>query len=182
MKRGDKTPDDLSRPDGNSLEENYQLHDKAEQIVAQRIEVTDFRLEPWGIDMRGDDGEGGIIYDDKMDFKVFDADDNLVGIMDVKSKSDHKYMGTFNKRHYDHYADWSEELGVPTFVVMFHIANDNVQDEFAFEVHKSGWVHDSDGAAVDNFPDGNNAVLIPHDQRTDWREVMQKINWQANGQ
>lgn len=171
MERGEKTPDDLDRPDGNGLKANYEKHDVGDAELVERLESEGFRVEAWGIDMRDDDGADGIIYDDKMDFKVFDADDNLVGLVDVKVKSNPRYMGRFNERHYVHYYEHAERFDVPTFVAMFQVdyQSETVYDEFVFEVGLGGLherVMSSESSdAVPQFPDGNSAVLIPHGKR-----------------
>lgn len=191
MRRGDKTPDDLDRPDGNSLKENYELHDIGHAEAVTRLEAQGYTVEEWGIDRRHDDGEEGIIFDDAMDFKVY-WDGELVALLDVKTKSSPQWMGRFNARHYDHYKEHAETFDVPSFVVMFQISpdaksgdsgvsgeaedakfqvdgDDNIHDEFVVNVgscapHRSG----DDTKAVYSFPDGNEAVLIPHTNRHSW--------------
>jgi hypothetical protein len=180
MRRGEKTPEDLDRPDGNSLEENYKKHDVGEAEVVTRIERLGYSVEEWGIDMRGDSGADGVIYDDKMDFKVTDGDETLA-LLDVKTKGSPRYMGRFNERHYTHYHQHSKEHDVPVFIVMFQVdyKTNTVHDEFVFEVGRGELgenVHtSSDSDAVNNFPDGNNAVLIPHGERRDWNHLESQL-------
>lgn len=173
------TPDDLDRPDGNDLESNYELHDCGEAAFHQRVDESIFEAEPWGIDRRDDGGEDGIIYDDKLDFKVFGPDGNLVGLVDVKTKSSPKYMGTYNERHYVKYHEKAKEHDVPTFVVMYQVDWDTEEIHDAFvhfvggkkhAVKQNGDLYDdvytsSSSDAVSTFPDGNVAVLVPHDER-----------------
>lgn len=179
MRRGDKTPDDLDRPEGNDLETNYEKHDVGEAEVVARLEEDDYEVEAWGIDMRGDDGEDGIIYDDKMDLRVYDNGD-LVGLIDVKTKSGPSYMGQFNERHYVKYHEHSTDLGVPTFVVMMQVdySENRVDDEFVFEIDGDlydGVMASSEDDAVGTFPDGNHKVVVEHDERADWRTLRQRL-------
>lgn len=169
MRRGEKTPDDLDRPEGNGLKANYEKHDVGHAELVETLGEEGFDIVEWGIDRRDDDGEDGIIYDDKMDFKVL-RDDELVGLVDVKTKGSPRYMGRFNQRHYKHYYQHAEEFEVPTFVVMYQVdyKTNTVHDGFTFELGIDELyerVETSDDDAVPQFPDGNNAVLVPHDYR-----------------
>jgi hypothetical protein len=135
MERGDKTPDDLQRPDGNSLVENYQKHDVGHAEIVERLESSGYDVVEWGIDRRDDDGEDGIIYDDKMDFKVFYGGE-LVALVDVKTKGSPSYMGQFNRRHYTHYYQHAQDFDVPVFIAMFQVnyKTNTVYDGFVFEI------------------------------------------------
>jgi len=63
-------PDDLNRPDWNSLKKNYSLHDCGEAYLIGQIEEMGLYAEHWGIDERDDDGEG-LIFDNKMDLRFW---------------------------------------------------------------------------------------------------------------
>lgn len=187
MERGDKTPDDLDRPEGNSLEENYWIHDVGTEEFISRCEGLNLEVEEWGIDRREDDGSEGVIYDDKLDFKVYKekpigvgaTERQLVALVDVKTKSSPKYMGRFNARHYDEYVERADEFDVPTYVVMFQIwgipdTTEIVLDEFVFRVdHPESEVFRT--PTVKPFPDGNNAVLVPHWHRQQWKDFAQQV-------
>lgn len=181
MRRGTRTPEDLDRPQGNSLLENYEKHDVGEKVFIDRCQMMGLAVEEWGIDKRHDDGSAGIIYDDKMDFKVYGptvpsrvSPAELKAIVDVKTKSNPRYMGRFNQRHYVKYKDHAEHFDVPAFVIMFQVDYESktVVDEFVFRIDGDAEpferVHTSDGPAVDRFPDGNDAVLVPHKHRERW--------------
>jgi hypothetical protein len=181
MRRGDKTPADLDRPDGNGLQENYELHDLGHQEFVRRMRERGLTVFEWGIDMRHDDGEDGIVYDDKMDFKVYDGDD-LVALVDVKTKGSPRYMGRFNERHYVHYYGHAKKFDVPTFVVMFQVDYDTgtIYDEFVFEIRRNEAemyesVLTSDSDAVPRFPDGNDAVMVPHAERLTFQHLVMRI-------
>jgi len=185
------TPEDLGRPDGNSLKDNYKKHDVGHAETIERLQKLDCEVVEWGIDRRDDDGSDGIIYDDKMDFKIYATTEGgadleggedsevfhngrLVGLLDVKTKGSPRYMGRFNERHYVKYYEHAQEFDVPVFVAMFqvHYNRETVYASFVFELGKNDLYEDvltsSDSKAVSNFPDGNGAVLIPHKHRKDW--------------
>lgn len=178
MRRGDKTPDQLDRPEGNDLQTNYEKHDVGHAEIVRRLEDQGYEIDDWGIDMRHDDGEDGIVYDDAMDFKVY-KDGELVGLLDVKTKSGPEYMGRFNERHYRHYCQHAEEFDVPTFVVMFQVdyKNDEVHDGFAFEIlgDDDRVMSSTDCSTVEPFPDRNEAVAIKHEHRRPWKHVLTRL-------
>lgn len=64
-------PDNLNRPEWNGLVDNYQPHDIAEAYFRGRIAQSGLQAEPWGIDMRHDDGDG-LIFDNKMDLRLWE--------------------------------------------------------------------------------------------------------------
>lgn len=182
MRRGDQRPEDLERPEGNDLLTNYGKHDVGEAEFIRRVQRMGLSVEEWGIDMRHDDGEDGIIYDDAMDFKVFDGD-NLVAMVDVKTKSKASWMGRFNLRHYEDYYEHAQGTSVPVFVIMMHVdtsGDSKIYDEFVFEIGNNGKytdVHTSEGSdAVSNFPDGNGAVLVKHEHRRPWRYFEERVS------
>lgn len=188
MERDEATdPSDLQRPDGNGLKANYKLHDIGEEAFVERIESHEAPLSivPWGIDMRDDDGDG-IIYDDKMDFKVTHDGETLC-LIDVKTKGSPRYMGRFNERHYVKYHDHARENDVPVLVVMYQVDYDTdaVHDAFVFEIDGCAElyerVHTSHGSrAVNAFPDGNEAVLVPHDVRQPVETLEARIDAQLS--
>lgn len=191
MDRGEKTPDDLERPEGNSLKDNYQLHDVAEEEVVNRLVGHGYDVVQRGIDMRDDDGSEGLIYSDEMDFEIR-WNGEPIALLDVKSKSSQKWMGWFNERHYESYYEWSEELDVPVFVAMFHVqtapSGDDEEielatDEFVFEIGRGGkYAHvkaSSRDEEVRPFPDRNRAVFVPSDQRKDWDYLETRLEQQT---
>lgn len=182
MERDESTvPDDLQRPEGNSLLENYDKHDVGEREFVRRCARRDLTVREWGIDMRHDDGEDGIIYDDKMDFIVEDTDGNDVALVDVKTKSSPKWMGMFNLRHYKDYYEHAVEGGLPTFVIMFLVDGDDdaIYDEFVFEIGKhpkyNALLTSETCPVVGAFPDGNHAAIVKHEWRQPWREFERQV-------
>jgi hypothetical protein len=155
------TPEDLNRPKGNDLLSNYQHHDIAEELFLAKCRLNGLDVEQFGIDERHDDGDDGIIYDDKPDYKVYDGNE-LTGLVDVKSKTGPSFMGRFNERHYLKYLDWTEE--VPVYVAMFQLYDDTIVDAFACPITPDSCLTtDDDG--VTTFPDGNRIALVKHSHR-----------------
>lgn len=166
------TADELQRPEGNSLLENYDLHDEGEREFVRRIEKLGLVVEPWGIDMRHEDGANGLIYDSAMDFKVLTEDGELAALADVKTKSNPRYMGRFNLRHLKDYQEHAAEMDVPVFVVMFQVDkySGEIQDEFVYRVWPDGdhtYISSEDGS-IRTFPDGNHAAMVKHEYREEW--------------
>ena len=153
-RESDIDPNDLNRPEGNDLVSNYDKHDTAEGRVRSALESAGLTVKNWGIDMRHDDGDG-LIFDDKMDLKVYDAGDFLVGIVEVKYKTNDYYMFKINRRHWRHYVQIAAEYDVPTYIVF-----DNGE-----MLH---WCHVGETLIVDTFqfPDGNEGVLLSNDYYT----------------
>ena len=145
MERTNIDPDDLDRPEWNSLLANYDLHDIAEAYFTGRLHQIGLHVEQWGIDKRHDDS--GLIFDNKMDLRLWDdfagetfsvadidgmfdipnatdaayVDQNewqLRGVADVKSKGNEDWLGKFNLRHLAHYAEWADHYNVPVFIYM----------------------------------------------------------------
>lgn len=153
---------DAGRHTDKSFEERYELHDVGEAHLAAHIEDTlGLDVHPWGIDER--DGEP--VRDDRMDFKLYDEGKGLVGLVDVKTKSGHSYMGCYNARHHDDYLEYATELDVPTFVVMFFVYDDTIVDGFVYDVGDPVIRSDDETSAVRDFPDDNTKVYIPQKYR-----------------
>jgi hypothetical protein len=70
MERTDIDPDDLDRPEWNSLLANYDLHDIGEAYLTGRLHQIGLHVEHWGIDKRHDDE--GLIFDNKMDLRLWE--------------------------------------------------------------------------------------------------------------
>lgn len=133
------SPDDLDRPDWNSLKANYSKHDIGEAYFKGRIHQIGLEVENWGIDMRDDD-QGGLIFDDKMDLRLWEPrgdygepnfwpqsdlthhhieaerEYDLRGVVDIKTKANPNWLGVFNLRHLAHYAYWADNYDVPVFL------------------------------------------------------------------
>lgn len=62
-------PDDLQRPDWNSLQKNYDKHDVAEAYFRGRADEMGLHIEHWGIDRRHEDEN--LIFDNKMDLRLW---------------------------------------------------------------------------------------------------------------
>lgn len=138
-----RSSENLLRPDWNSLEANYELHDIGEDYFTGLMRKLGLVVENWGLDAREEDEN--LIYDNKMDLRLWDPlldgetpgvwpteevvhhyeeedamgvtiDWKLRGVCDIKTKSSESWMGIFNLRHLAHYAHWSAEYDVPVFL------------------------------------------------------------------
>lgn len=131
--------EDLQREEWNNLKNNYDKHDIGEAYFTGRMDQIGLEIENWGIDMRDDD-QGGLIFDDKMDLRLWEPQGNfgqpnfwpsgdlvhhheetprqyeLRGICDIKTKANPDWLGTFNLRHLAHYAYWADNYEVPVFL------------------------------------------------------------------
>jgi len=70
MEVTDRNVSDLHRPDGNSLQENYTLHDAGEAYFTSILQENGLHVDHWGIDKRNETNT--LIYDDKMDLRVWE--------------------------------------------------------------------------------------------------------------
>lgn len=171
------TAADVYRPGGKSLQESYEHHDTGEDHFIAWMQERGFTVAEWWIDQRGDDG---LIYDDKMGFKVYDPSDNLVGLVDVKTKTSAKWMGQFNARHYDNYLEHAQNSDVPTFIAMYQVNNGDVVDGFVTNIlNVVGYRSDEDDF-IGQFPDGNNKFVIPHGYRREPEYMVYKFTDQQH--
>lgn len=135
MERTDRNPDTLNRPEWNSLEHNYDLHDIGERFVRIHCRERDLIPEAWGIDMRDEDDS--LIFDDKMDLKVYGCADpdvltgdldsaqlSLAGIVEIKTKRSADWFGKINSRHFCKYLHQAHVHDVPTFIYMSLVDED----------------------------------------------------------
>jgi hypothetical protein len=71
MRRDDTLdPENLNRPDWNSLKSNYDKHDIAEAYFIGCVNQLGLEAEAWGIDMRHDDE--AMTFDDRMDLRLWE--------------------------------------------------------------------------------------------------------------
>jgi len=113
----DRDASDLERPEWNSLEKNYDLHDIGEAFVRREADHLGLEAQEWGIDRRHDDD--GLIYDKKMDLEITVPEAGAVkAIVEVKTKRNTDWYGTINRRHFRHYLDVTHERDVPVFIYM----------------------------------------------------------------
>lgn len=131
MQKTTRKIETLQRPDGNDLQSNYSLHDIAEAYFRGRMDEQGLFTEQWGIDKR--DADDTLIYDDKMDLRVWNSEAQIscVGIGDIKSKSSEQWLGIFNERHLVKYTKWADLYDVPVFV-FFTLVNKD-EDEVGSE-------------------------------------------------
>jgi len=116
-------PDDLDRPDWNSLLNNYSKHDIGEAYFKGRVEQIGLHVENWGIDQRDDDGDG-LLYDDRLDFFVIDPP-RIEALLELKTKRNEDWMGVMNTRHFAKYLHRAWQYGVPTWTYMGLVDDDD---------------------------------------------------------
>jgi len=63
-------PEELDRPEWNSLVKNYDKHDIGEAYFTGRMHQIGLEVEHWGIDKRHHDD--GLIFDNKMDLRLWE--------------------------------------------------------------------------------------------------------------
>lgn len=153
-----RTSEDLDRPDGNSLLENYDVHDMGEKYIIQQLEFDGFRVESWGMDKRHDN-DGLLFEDNKVDLKVYDGD-VLVCLLEVKTKTSHRYMGSMNERHYIKYRKIANTHNVPTFVGFFEFPRNSDKPESQFFVPMDVGGSQDVISGKFQFPDGNAGVRV----------------------
>ena len=156
-----QSADDLNRPEGNSLLENYDVHDVGERYVIERLEDMGFRVEAWGMDKRHDSGNGLLFEDDKVDLRVYKGDEIVLQI-EVKTKSASHYMGSLNERHLKKYERIQGNTGVPTYIAWCQVDRDTVEKTFVTPCRMETVVK------TFQFPDGNGGVEIDTFYRFDW--------------
>ena len=168
MRETDIPVESLNRPEGNSLQDGYQLHDEAEDVFRSLLPewVSVLQL---GIDRREEDDT--LIYDDRMDF-LLDGRDGQV-MVDIKSKSSDTYMRFMNERHYRHYVAAAEEHDCPAYAWFY---NTSTEDSQLCRVDGDGRVlttstHDY----LLPFRDGNKAAYMTSGTDVSWTKMIQKL-------
>jgi len=121
----------LLRDDDNDLQSNYKLHDIGEAYLTEWLQSRGYYVEQWGLDNREDTDT--LQYDDRMDIRVWDSETKVKchGLVDVKTKSSHDWLGIFNERHLVKYARWAALYDVPVvvFFTLVDTDHDTVGDE-----------------------------------------------------
>lgn len=121
---------DAKRVKGHTFERGYELHDVAEAHITQFLQNMGLTVKSWGINRREDNHVQG---DDKMDLRLQDEDDHLLGQLEVKTKSNAEWFGVVNRDHFGHYLQWAHERDVPTHIYMSLLNDDEdsiVRDTF----------------------------------------------------
>jgi hypothetical protein len=103
-------PDELDRPDWNSLVKNYDKHDIGEAYFTGRMHQIGLQVEHWGIDKRHHDD--GLIFDNKMDLRLWEPLGDRKQPEMWPSDVDGKPYDEFNYHEYREICvDGSAELG-----------------------------------------------------------------------
>lgn len=103
------------------LQELYKKHDIAVREVMNRLKPRGYSFEPFGMDMR--DQRVWAAGEDKPDFFLLKArDQTRLCLCEVKYKTKKKFI--VNKRAYDSYLKWSNQLK-HLVLVFFYVASEN---------------------------------------------------------
>ena len=168
MRETDIPVESLNRPSGNSLQDGYELHDKAEDVFRSLLPewVSVLQL---GIDKRDEDDT--LIYDDRMDF-LLDGRDGQV-MVDVKSKSSDTYMRFCNERHYRKYVAAAEEHDCPAYIWFYQTQSGDSQ---LCRVDGDGRVYTTTNHKfMLSFPDKNNAAFMTTGTDVEWTTMLKQL-------
>lgn len=160
MKELEMEHTELDRPDGNSLLENYTLHDVGHAHLVETMTEWGYDVEDWGLDLR--ENTGTLVTDDRLDFRIWDGA-RAVALMDVKTKSNPDWVGKMNESHYEKYAGYASRLEIPVVVGMYLLDGDDIVEEHYIPVlgGYEAW------AEHDIAPDGNPLVRAREDYYRD---------------
>lgn len=127
-----------------SLEEAYEDHDIGMVHLRRRLEAHGFDIEDHGDDARHADE---VLYGDGPDLKVF-QDGTLVAYVELKVKTSQEWFGRCNRRHFNEYVNFTNEVDVPVFIWFALVDTETEQLERAafFEVEDTDQI---DGTVVD---------------------------------
>jgi len=155
------TVDQVQSVRDRSLVEAYEPHDVAQEIITRRLKRHGFFVEQHGDDARHVDE---IMFGDGPDIAVYRLQDNvernddglgstfintntgrfvnqddaydLVCYIEIKSKESQEWYGRCNRRHFDEYVNFANEVDVPVFIWFALVDSENnacLRDDF-FEV------------------------------------------------
>jgi hypothetical protein len=168
LRRTERSPDTLQRPDGNSLKENYRHHDDAAERFFALL-PDDIDVYPLGIDERDDDG--GLIYDDEPDFLL--SGDGGGALVDIKSKTSDEWNRLINERHYHKYIDKADEYDVPAYVFFYLTESKKTQ---LCRVDGNGRVYTtSTHSFMLRFPDMNRAAYFTTGTDVEWTDFITQL-------
>lgn len=162
---------DGSRVDVHTFEEGYELHDMAETHFDTWVSRLDLRVEQWGINCRDDEH---VLGDDKMDLRLYDGD-NLVAVVEIKSKRRNSWFGIINRDHYAHYLkQYVEEDRVPFYIYMCHLDEREVMDgETGFVIANDAFI------PIQGWRDFRSAKAGCHPDVDDGGELVEKCVTQS---
>ena len=94
------------------LTESYKVHDFGEAILKTRLQNHGYTVEDHGDDARHVDR---VVFGDGPDLAVFD-DGELVAYIEIKCKESQEWYGRCNRRHFNEYVNFANEVDVPVFI------------------------------------------------------------------
>lgn len=96
------------------LEEAYDVHDCGYEMIVRRLQRHGFYVEDHGDDKRHLDR---IVFADGPDLAVYDEEDGeLLAYIEIKCKESESWFGRCNRRHFNEYVNFNNEVDVPVFI------------------------------------------------------------------
>lgn len=175
LKRAERlTPESLANVRDRSLEEAYESHDVATEILTSRLEAQGFYCEDHGDDARHVDE---IFYGDGPDQAVYENavaarnDDEPLFYVEIKSKEDPEWFGRCNLRHFREYVQFARDSDVPVFIWFAYL------DSATNQLHRDAFieVRDTDQISEDGVDISGTEVVFAeediHEANEDLRYV-----------
>jgi hypothetical protein len=157
------------------LEESYKTHDIGMVHLRQRLNAHGFTVEEHGDDARHADE---VLYGDGPDLKVYD-DGELVAYIELKVKTSPEWFARCNRRHYNEYVNFTNEVDEPVFIwfalvdaeteqlhrsAFFEVEDTDQIDGRVVDVTDQSMVFPSDATQpVEGGPDGTQYVAVDAD-------------------
>ena len=132
-----------------SLEEAYEPHDVGYDILETRLSQHGFTVVEHGDDKRHVDR---IVFGEGPDMALYDTDNtdeaDPIAYIEIKTKEAEQWFGRCNRRHFNEYVNFANEIDVPVFIWFALVDADKgicLRDGF-FEVEDTDQI---DGRAVE---------------------------------
>lgn len=151
-----------------SLVDAYEVHDVGQAVLQSRLEASGFHVVQHGDDARHVDG---VYYGDGPDLAVYTVDDGfevnndglgsqfietssgqfvppqtaltLACYIEIKCKESPEWFGRCNRRHYNEYVNFNNEVDVPVFIWFAYVDSD---EEL---IHRDAFVEVEDSGQLD---------------------------------
>jgi len=123
-----------------SLEEAYADHDVGMVHLKARLQAHGFTVEDHGDDARHADE---VYMGDGPDLKVFTPDGELVAYIELKVKTSQEWFARCNRRHYNEYVNFTNEVTEPVFIWFALVDSETEQ------LHRSAFFEVEDTDQID---------------------------------
>lgn len=130
------------------LVEAYETHDVGMVHLKTRLQAHGFDVEDYGDDARHADE---VFYGDGPDLKVYNGDsedrdtddEELVAYIELKVKTSQEWFARCNRRHFNEYVNFTNEVDVPVFI-WFALVDDETE-----QLHRSAFFEVEDTDQID---------------------------------